>query len=380
MKIVLAPDSFKGSVSSIRFCEAAELAIKGIDSNIEVFKFPLADGGEGTAECVAMAMGTPLYYKEVSGPLRQRVKAALYVSGVEAVIELAQASGLPLLREGERNPMLTTTYGTGELILEALERGCRRITVGLGGSATNDGAVGLLSALGFRFLDSHGRPVPDGAQGFAKISSIDCSGADPRLSQTDFFCACDVENPLCGPNGASAVFGPQKGATPEMVSEMDQGLINFAQVIKHTTGREIAAQRGAGAAGGAGAGLMAFLNAKFISGADFIKEATGFTLLLEKEKIDLVITGEGEINGQTACGKLPGRVAAEAKKYGIPVVALVGKIGQGAELTHEQGVTAIFSITDGPMTLQQAMQGGGELVSRAVREVVSLFIALNGRN
>ncbi|HEX3027771.1 MAG TPA: glycerate kinase [Clostridia bacterium] len=375
MKILLAPDSFKGSISSIEFCNIAEAAIKRIDERIEVIKLPMADGGEGTVECIAEAANVRIIQKRVLNPLGKEFEASFCISGDNntAIIELAKASGLPLIAEKRRNPMITTTFGTGQLIKEALDQGCRKIIVGLGGSATNDGAMGLLSALGIRFLAEKGGDVSFGAKGLLELVQIDTGKMDSRISETEFIGACDVENPLYGESGASYVFGPQKGADPDMIITMDQGLRNYAEVIHRTTGKDIAFSKGAGAAGGAGAGIIAFLNAKLTPGAEIVKEILGFNRILKEEKVDLIITGEGEINYQTAFGKLPCRVAEEAEKYGIPVVALVGKIGEGAVDLHKKGISGIFSIANRPMTLNQAIENSNQLLYDTVYEAVNFY-------
>ena len=379
MKILVAPDSFKGSITSVEFCDVTEKAIKDIKKDmimdIDVIKIPMADGGEGTIESIVRAMDGITVKRTVSGPLGDDVEALFGITGDKStgVIELAQASGLTLVPKDKRNPMFTTTYGTGQLIKEALEYGCRRIIIGLGGSATNDGGVGLLSALGIRFLNKKGENISAGAKGLLELESVDMCGIDKRLASTELLVLCDVDNPLYGKNGAGYVYGPQKGADPDTVKEMDAGLRNFAKKTKKYLDKDIAQEKYAGAAGGAAAGLMAYLDAKLVSGAEIIKELTGFNKTLGKRDIDLVITGEGEVNFQTAFGKLPISVAKEARKYGTPVVAVVGRIGKGAYAVHAEGICSIFSIINGPMTLEDACKNGKQLLYEAIGEIIRFY-------
>lgn len=375
MRILIAPDSFKGSITASEFCEIAEKAIKDICKDIDVIKVPMADGGEGTIEAIVSATGGDIVNKTVIGPLGEEIEACFGISGDKTlgIIELAQASGLTLVPEGKRNPMFTTTYGTGQLIKAALDTGCKKIIIGLGGSATNDGAVGLLSALGVKFLDKDMNPVSSGAKGLLELDSIDMGGMDERLKNTELLVACDVDNPLYGKNGASYVYGPQKGATQEIVLEMDRGLKNFAEKIKLFLNKDIANVKGSGAAGGATAGLIAFFDAKLVPGAEILKELTDFNRIISKKSIDLLITGEGEINFQTAFGKLPVSVAMEAKKYNVTTVAVVGKIGQGAGSTHEKGIDCIFSIMNKPMSQEAAMENSRQLLYEAIGQIIRFY-------
>lgn len=374
MKILIAPDSFKGSVTAVEFCEIAEETIKRLSPESEVVKLPLADGGEGTVESLVSCTGGRIEKAIVKGPLGDPVEAFYGVlgDGNTAVIEMASASGLPLVPADKRNPMKTTTYGTGQLIQHILEEGCTHLIMGIGGSATNDGGAGMLQALGFELLDSEGREVPWGAEGLLALQSIRSGNADPRLKNLKVEVACDVDNPLVGPSGAAAVYGPQKGADPAMVKIMDQALRNFAACIQRDLGKEVSELKGAGAAGGLGAGLHAFLNAELKMGFEIIREAVNLDERLSVG-FDLVITGEGQMNDQTVRGKLPASLAKLAKEFGIPVVALVGSMGEGAELVYDSGIDAVFSILTKPMTLEEAMASSKEELSKTLENVMRLF-------
>lgn len=376
MNILLAPDSFKGSLSASEFCSIAAEAIRVVIPSARVIKMPLADGGEGTVEALVQNTAGEIHYVTVTGPTNRPVKAhyGILGDGKTAVIEMASASGLSLVPLSERNPMVTTTYGTGELVLAALDAGCTTIIMGIGGSATNDGGAGMLQALGFGLLDMNSQPICSGAEGLLKLKKIDLSSRDRRLDDVTFLVACDVNNPLYGPKGAAYVYGPQKGASKEIVPILDQSLQNFASVILENMNKELSRIQGVGAAGGLGAGLLAFLNAELRSGFEIIRD----TLMLEKvfltEAIDLVITGEGEINDQTVNGKLPIGVAQLAKRYQLPVVAIVGKIGHGAEKVYEAGIDSIFSIVNGPMSLDSAVKNADELLADCIKRVIRLWV------
>lgn len=328
MKIIIAPDSFKGSLTSIEVSDAIELGIKEVSPHAEIVKIPIADGGEGTVQCLVSATGGKIFHKEVTGPLGSKVLAYYGVlgDGKTGVIEMAAASGLPLVPENKRNPLITTTYGTGELIKATLDRGCSKLIIGIGGSATNDGGAGMLQALGVRLLDEEGKDIGFGGRELKRIAKIDISQMDERLRHVEILVASDVKNPLCGPNGASYVYGPQKGATPEMVKELDEALAHFAEIIKRDLGKDVKDMPGAGAAGGLGAGLIAFLHARLKPGIELIME----TLKFEEAVVnaDLVITGEGKIDTQTVYGKVPVGIANVAKKYNVPVLA-IGAIVEG---------------------------------------------------
>jgi len=341
--IGIAPDSFKGSLTAREAADCIERGLKSVLSNISVRKIPMADGGEGTVYAIVEATGGRLVWKTVRGPRRQRVRAAYGITGDgrRAIIEMAAASGLALLKPRERNPMVTTTFGTGELIRDALERNVTRILVGIGGSATNDGGVGMARALGIRFLDNAGRPLPEGGGTLRKLAKIDMSGLHPRAAEVVFEVACDVDNPLVGPRGAAQVFGPQKGATPAMVRELDAGLRRLASVTRRDLGVDIADTPGSGAAGGLGGGLMAFLRAKPRSGVDIVSESVDLAHKLKG--CHLVITGEGRMDGQTVFGKTPVGVARVARKLGIPVIAIPGSVGRDVGSVHGIGIEAYVS-------------------------------------
>jgi len=373
MRIIVAPDSFKGSVSALGVAEAMERGIHAVFPGAEVIKVPIADGGEGTVEALVAATGGRLLHAEVRGPLGEPVCAHWGVSGdgATAFLEMAAASGLPLVPKEKRDPRITSTYGTGELIKAALDAGLRKLVVGIGGSATNDGGTGMARALGVRFLDAAGRDLPEGGGALAGLARIDYSGLDPRLAEASILVACDVDNPLCGPRGASAVYGPQKGATPEMVAELDAALEVFARVATMATGRDVALSPGAGAAGGLGAGLLFFTPASLRPGVSIVLETTGFEALMGGT--DLVLTGEGRTDFQTAMGKAPVGVAAVAKGHGVPVICLSGGLGEGAEDVLSHGIDALASVVPQPMSLEACMGQGAALVEAAAARLCRLL-------
>lgn len=373
MKIVVAPDSYKGSLSAREVADAIEKGLKRVDSSIEVVKVPMADGGEGTVQALIDATGGSIIKVEVSDPLMRKIEAFYGILGDNktAVIEMAAASGLPLLSQDERNPLNTTTYGTGELILDALNRGCDRIIIGIGGSATNDGGQGMAKALGIKFLDIDGNDIGFGGGCLDKLHKIDMSGFDKRILNCKITAACDVDNPLCGTKGASHVFGPQKGATPDIVELLDKNLMHYGRIVEDTTGKKVIDVEGAGAAGGLGAALLAFLNAELRRGIDIVIETVDLEGKVKGS--DLVITGEGMIDFQTAFGKTPYGVAKTAARYGIPVVAIAGGIGKDAHTLYEKGFASIFSIVDKPMTLDESIKNCSALLERASERVMRLF-------
>ncbi|MGE5544927.1 MAG: glycerate kinase [Bacillota bacterium] len=379
-RIIVAPDSFKESLTAAKVAFYIAEGIHKVLPEAEVIQIPLSDGGEGLIDALVSGTGGRFISRKVTGPLGEEVTARFGILGDNrtAVIEMAEASGLALVPRERRNPMVTTTYGTGELIKAALDLRCRRMIVGIGGSATNDGGSGMAEALGVRLLDADGHVIGRGAEGLLRLSSIDMSAVDPRLSQTEILVACDVTNPLYGPTGASFVYGPQKGASPEMLPVMDQALFNLARVIKRDLNLEVEGIAGAGAAGGLGAGLMAFAGGKLCSGLRMVLEILDFESRLAGG-VDLVITGEGQINDQTLFGKVPAGVASLAKKYDLPVLAIVGSIGPGAEKVYEAGIDAIMSITPGPINLDEAMTRAGELVSDATARVMRMIMLGNRR-
>ena len=373
MKIVIAPDSFKGSLTALEAANAIEEGLKRFFPEAEIIKVPMADGGEGTVQSLVDATGGRIVKRIVTGPLGDKVEAQFGIlgDGRTAVIEMASASGLPLVPPDKRNPMVTTTYGMGELIKAALDMGCRKFIIGIGGSATNDGGGGMAQALGVKLLDKEGNDIPFGGGGLLKLDRIDISTLDPRIAESEIVVACDVDNPLTGPRGAARVYSPQKGATPDMVEILDKALEHFAEVVKRDLGRDIKDVPGAGAAGGLGAGLMAFLNARLQLGVDIVIEATG---LEEKVKgADLVITGEGGIDSQTIYGKTPIGVTKVAKKFGIPVLAVAGGISDDASVVYEHGIDGLMSIIPRPMTLDEAMAQGKKLLSDAAERIARLI-------
>lgn len=371
MKIVIAPDSYKGSVSAVAVADAMERGVRKVFPNAEVVKMPIADGGEGTVETMIEASGGTWVEETVVGPLGEPVKAGWGImgDGETGVIEMAAASGLPLVGD-RKNPLITTTYGTGELILSALNRGLKRIIIGIGGSATNDGGVGMARALGVRFLDADGKELANGGGALADLASIDVSGIDKRLYDMTLLVACDVDNPLCGPNGASYAYGPQKGATPEMVEALDAALANYAAIAEKTLGKSVKDTPGAGAAGGLGAGLMLFTQTELRPGIDIILEVNEFDQALQGAS--LMLTGEGQTDFQTARGKAPVGAAKWAKKYDIPVVCISGGLGKGADEVLAYGIDALASIAPRPISLEDCIAQGEQLLEEATERICRL--------
>ncbi|MFS0788220.1 glycerate kinase [Shouchella sp. 1P09AA] len=375
MKLVIAPDSFKGSLSAVEVAEVMKRAISKALPQAEAVLVPAADGGEGTMDSLVAATGGKKTAVTVQGPTCQPVKAEYGVLGDNetCVIEMASASGLVLIPADERNPMVTTTYGTGELIKAALDAGYQSFILAVGGSATNDGGAGMLEALGMKLLDRDGEAVGFGGEELGRIASIDDSLFDKRIAQSTFMIASDVQNPFVGPTGASAVFGPQKGATPEMVATLDRHLTKWADLIEEKTTIRLHDRAGAGAAGGIGGAFQAFFPSSMKRGIDLVIEYTGLEQKLEGA--DLVLTGEGQIDYQTASGKTPMGVAEAANKQGIPVIAIAGSVGQGIEELYQYGMTSVFSIVKGPMELQQAIEHCEEYVAFTTEQVVRTFFA-----
>ena len=376
LRIVVAPDSYKGSVSALGVAQAMERGILRVFPDAEVRKIPIADGGEGTVEALVTATGGELRQAKVTGPLGEQLMAhwGLLGDGRTAVIEMAAASGLPLVPAEKKNPRITTTCGTGELIRAALDAGLRKIIIGIGGSATNDGGTGMARALGVRFTDPDGQELPDGGAALARLHRIDLSGLDPRLQDTEITVACDVDNPLCGPRGASAVFGPQKGASPEIVAELDAALGHFAAIAQQATGRQVAELPGAGAAGGLGAGLMFFTRAKLKPGVEIVLDAVGFADVVTDAAF--VVTGEGRTDFQTAFGKAPVGVAKVAKQFKVPVFCISGGLGEGADDVLAQGIDAVMSICDRPLTLDDCMSAGSTLIESATTRLCRIIQAV----
>ncbi|MBR5309125.1 MAG: glycerate kinase [Clostridia bacterium] len=355
MKITIAIDSFKGSLSTFEAGQAASEGIKRVFPDAETVISPIADGGEGTTEAIIGACHGEMRKVAVSDPLGRKINAEYgYIPDMKtAVIEMSSAAGITLVSEAERNPMNTTTYGVGEMILDAIKSGCRNFVVGIGGSATNDGGTGMLSALGFEFLDCDGNRIELGARGLEKLSEIRCDNAHPLLSECTFRIACDVTNPLCGENGCSAIYGPQKGATAENIPVMDKWLANFARLTRTVKPTADENYPGAGAAGGMGFAFMSYLSGKLTSGISLVMSMTGIEEHIKGS--DIVITGEGRLDSQSANGKAPVGVASIAKKYGKPVIAFSGCTTADAGVLNSSGIDAFFPILKAPCSLSEAM-------------------------
>lgn len=373
MRIIVAPDSYKGSLSAVAVATAMEQGILSVFPNASVHKVPIADGGEGTVEALVTATNGRILRQAVLGPLGQPLDAfwGLLGDGATAVIEMAAASGLTLVSQAQRDPRITTTFGTGQLIKIALDQGIRKLIIGIGGSATNDGGAGMAQALGAKFLDAAGKELPYGGAALARLAAIDLSGLDARLCQTEIIVACDVDNPLCGPRGASAVYGPQKGADPAIVDELDSALMQFAAIAKAATGKDVAELPGAGAAGGLGAGLLFFTNARLRPGVEIVLDTTGFESLVKEAS--LVMTGEGNTDFQTAFGKAPVGVARIASKYNVPTVCLSGGLGKDHEHVLECGIDGLMSIVPHPMSLDECIGSADWLVKAAAIRLCRLL-------
>ncbi|MGL4879237.1 glycerate kinase family protein [Paraclostridium dentum] len=356
MKIVISIDSLKGSLTSIEAANAIKKGILSVDNKSDVVIMPLADGGEGTVEALVQGMSGEEKVISVTGPINEKVNATYGIlkETNTAIIEMAQASGLPLVPAELRNPLNTTTYGVGEIIKEAIEKGCRNFIVGIGGSATNDCGVGMLQALGFEFYDENDNLVGLGGKVLNQIKRIKTDNKLKELDECNFKIACDVNNPLYGENGAAYIYGPQKGATKEIVKELDKGLKNFAEVVKKDLGKDIAHIEGAGAAGGLGFGFLGFLNSKLESGIKIILDEIKLEEVVKDA--DIVITGEGRLDNQTAMGKAPIGVAKLAKKHGAKVIAIAGCTTPDAVKCNEEGIDAYFSIVNKAMTIDEAMK------------------------
>lgn len=374
MKIVIAPQSFKGSLSAQEVAQAIAKGIKRVVADAETIMVPMADGGEGTVEALTYGSHGQIVATEVTGPLGEKATAKWGILGdrVSAVVEMAAASGITLVPLEKLNPLVATTYGTGELIQAALNAGCRKLIIGIGGSATNDGGAGMVQALGAKLLDEGGKQLPWGGAALAKLSRIDISGLDGRLAECEVITACDVTNPLCGEQGASRVYGPQKGATEEMCQQLDEALTNYADVIKRDLGINVMGIPGAGAAGGLGAGLIAFLGAKLISGIEIVSEVVGLIDYLKEAS--LVFTGEGRIDTQTLFGKTVAGVAAKAKTFNIPVVAIVGEVAGDYKEFYQHGIDAVLSIAPGPISLKKCMANAEKLIADAAERALRLIL------
>lgn len=375
MKVVVVIDSFKGSLSSLEAGRRAEEGIKRVDPLAKVVVKPLVDGGEGTVDALVEGMKGKKEMLTVKGPLGAPVQCEYGILEEEktAIIEMAGAAGLTLIKKEERNPELTSTYGVGEVILDAIQKGCRRFIVGIGGSATNDGGVGMLKALGYEFLDERGDSIKDGAIGLRDLSYIKKEEVDPRLKECEFFIACDVNNPLCGETGCSAVYGPQKGADEAMVKRMDLWMQHYAKVVKEAFPKAEDEAAGAGAAGGLGFAFLAFTNAVLESGIQIVMKEIRLEEALKDA--DLVITGEGRLDGQTAMGKAPVGVAKLAKTYHLPVLAFAGSVTKEAKKCNDNGIDAYFPILRTIATLEEAMdpETAGENLADTVEQVMRLY-------
>ena len=370
MKIVVAPQAFKGSLSAT---EVGNSMIKGIENVIENstnLLVPIADGGDGTLETLVESSQGKINSIKVTGPLGEQQNSAWGALGKNktAIIEMARSSGLALVPINKLNPLISTTYGLGEVILDALDQGYRDFIIGIGGSATNDAGAGMAQALGVKLLDSNGNELSFGGESLSKLNSIDVGGIDTRIKESNFAIACDVNNPLTGPEGASAIYGPQKGATPEMVNTLDQALTNFAEIVEKDLGIKINDVEGSGAAGGLGGGLIAFLNGKLRKGVDIVLDFVDINKALTNT--NLVITGEGQLDFQTIYNKAPIGVARRAKHLGIPVIAISGSLGENFSVVHEHGIDAASSIVSKPMTLAEASKNAPELISAATEQAL----------
>ena len=372
-KYVVAPDSFKESMTAKEVCDAMERGIKQANPAVEVVKVPMADGGEGTVDSLVDATHGQRVIVEVTGPLGNKISAyyGILGNGTTAVIEMAKASGLEIVEKKKRNPMITTTFGTGELIRDALDHNVKEIIIGLGGSSTNDGGSGMAQALGAKLLDQNNHQIPFGGGNLDKLDKIDISNLDSRLRDVKIILASDVTNPLIGKEGASRVFGPQKSATPEMVEKLENNLQHYAKIVKRDLNKDVASVSGAGAAGGLGAGLMAFTTCEMRRGVDLAIEVTKL-----EEKIrdaDYVFTGEGGTDFQTKFGKTPYGVAKLGKKYHKPVISLAGYLGEGIDSLYGEGFTAIFGIIPGACDLSTALKNGPSNVARTTENIVRLL-------
>ncbi|TCL06586.1 glycerate kinase [Sodalis ligni] len=371
MKIVIAPDSYKESLSALEVATQIEKGFREVFPNAHYVKLPVADGGEGTVEAMVAATGGEIVKVRVTGPLGEKVDGFFGLSGDKksAFIEMAAASGLELVRACDRNPLLTTSYGTGELIRCALDHGVKHCIIGIGGSATNDGGAGMVQALGGGLLDAEGKQIGYGGGELDKLSRIDISALDPRIRDCRFEVACDVTSPLTGDDGATAVFGPQKGATPDMIKVLDASLKNYARIIKRDLDKDVEHIPGAGAAGGMGAGLQAFCGAELRQGIEIVTEALGLDALVRDAT--LVITGEGRIDSQTIHGKVPIGVARVAKRYNKPVIGIAGSLTADVAVVHEHGLDAVFSVIYQICTLEEALDNAAENVRMTARNIAA---------
>ncbi|GAC1350511.1 MAG: glycerate kinase [Ktedonobacteraceae bacterium] len=374
MRIVIAPQSLKGSLTAAEAGQAIASGVRAVFPEAEIDIVPVADGGEGTVQTLVDATGGTIVQQTVTGPLGTPVEAffGLLGDGSTAAIEMAAAAGLPLVPPDQRDPRITTTYGVGELIRAALDHGCHNFIIGIGGSATNDGGAGMAQALGAALLTDEGKAIARGGAALATLSHISIERLDARIQDCTVQVACDVNNPLYGPGGASAVYGPQKGATPEMVAELDAALAHYAAIIERDLGLAVSNVPGAGAAGGLGAGLMTFLHATLRPGAQIVLEAVHLEERLRAA--DLVITAEGQLDSQTAYGKSVGAVASMAKRFGLPVLALAGGLGLDYKAVYALGVDAVAVLPSGPVTLADAMTHAAQLTADSTERALRIML------
>lgn len=373
MKFVLAPDSFKESLTAKEVADAMEVGIKKIFKDAECVKVPMADGGEGTVQSLVDATDGKIYEVVVTGPLGNKVNAKYGIlgDGQTAVIEMAEASGIHYVKKEDRNPLITTTFGTGELIKSALDKGVKKIIIGIGGSATNDGGAGMLQALGAKLLDKDNKEIPFGGGGLSDLVKINLDDFDKRIKEVEIEVACDVSNTLTGKEGASAVFGPQKGATEEIIKILDENLHHYADIVNKTIGKDMENEKGSGAAGGLGFALLAFCDGKLNRGIDIVIK---YADLSEKMKgASYVITGEGSIDSQTKFGKTPFGVSQVAKQYDIPVIGIAGNVGEGIDELYDLGFDSILSIMPGVMTLDKALSNAKENIENTLENVARLL-------
>ncbi|PEC73133.1 glycerate 2-kinase [Bacillus thuringiensis] len=380
MKVVIASDSYKESLKAIEVCEAIERGFRAIFPNAKYVKIPIGDGGEGTVESLVDATGERIISISVTGPLRESVQAFYGVSKDKktAFIEMAAASGLQHVPVEKRNPLITTTKGTGELILHALNQGAEYIILGLGGSATNDGGAGMLAALGVRFINDKGEVIDPSGGTLHSIVAIDFSQMDPRLKGVKIEAACDVDNPLVGMQGASSVFGRQKGANVEMMKELDENLKHYANILKRYVSSDVSEIPGAGAAGGMGAAVISVLKGDLRRGIEIVLDYTNFDKHIEDA--DLIITGEGRIDEQTAYGKAPVGVAGRAKRFSVPVIAIGGSVSSDYSAVYEKGIDAVFSITTRPMTLEEAYRVAEENIEMTTKNIATVWKIASEKN
>jgi len=373
MKIVIAPDSFKDSLSAQGVADAIALGLTEIWPDAQLIKCPMADGGEGTIESVLAACNGELRRIEVRGPLGAPVNAAWgwLPHSHTAIIEMAEASGLQLVPVDRRDACSSSTFGTGQLIRAALDAGAQRVILAIGGSATNDGGAGAMQALGVKLLDAHGKALAPGGLALAHLARIDMTDLDPRLADVRFDIAADVDNPLCGPHGASAIFGPQKGASPDQVEQLDRALGHFAGLCAETLKTEVRDEPGSGAAGGLGFAAKAFLGAQFQAGVEVVAELVGLAEAVKNA--DLVITGEGRFDAQTLRGKTPFGVARIARQQGVPVIVIAGTLGEGYQQLYAHGIDAAFALASGPMTLAQACAEAPRLLRERASDIARVW-------